>query len=448
MNKKILILLCIFLTLIGLYFIMPLQNRTIVWGSFVALAGFYYARWVRIAVFIFSAVACCISFSFAKEYPFSTLSACVIFISLIPLPYYFHTKSENCKREFFAKNKTLKVQHNNIFQKYKKSFDERQKYENTMERVVQFYVTCKKLSECTVKEEYVKAILKFIDEKVEVIGYCIFERIKFEWKLLSCSGIFQDNKNLIYYTNSLKLLKNDKQCCVIDNEEFDNHNFKTIYWPLKIEEEFLGCIIIMTELDDADRYVDDGGIFAPQIALGFKKISLLDEIGYKSRNDELTGLYLKRYFLQRLNSQMRREKRYGDSFYVLMLDLDYFKKINDKYGHLTGDKVLAIVARAISSAVRPGDLVSRYGGEEFLILITTNNKMEVKAVATKIKDSIKNIIFEENGEQFHIAVSIGVSCSSKNAQDQNFIINAADKALYRAKNYGRDQIVFYDDIVF
>jgi hypothetical protein len=215
-NKKILILSYIILALAVVYFIMPPERGIMVWASFIALAGFYYARWFKRAVFISSAIACYIVFSFAKEYPFSSFSACIIFLSLIPLPYYFHIKSRVSKKELSAKSRILKIKYRDILSKYKKSVDERQKYTNETDGIIQLYITAKKLSRTVSKEEYVEMILNTID-KNEIIGCSILENVKFEWKLLASSGILK-NKDLIPYIHSLKFLGKDKNCDIIDHE--------------------------------------------------------------------------------------------------------------------------------------------------------------------------------------------------------------------------------------
>ncbi|GMO64158.1 MAG: hypothetical protein Nk1A_0280 [Endomicrobiia bacterium] len=446
MSRKILILIFILLVLASIFSVTSKLydsiNSVIILSVFIALAGLYYSYWFKKAVLISSAISCVIVFFSVRKYSFSILSICLFFIVIIQLPYCFYLKSKNLKKELSERNLLLKMKRKRILLDYEESLAERQMYESNMERIRQLYIIGEKLFKCISKDEYSQIVLNSIEKKMKTVGCGIFERVKFSWKMLGSSGVLLD-KNI----NSLEFLKDSKKCSIMNSEESENCDFKMVYWPLKIEDELIGCILIVTRIDYADICVEEGLIFTPQISLALKRINFFSEISEKSRNDGLTGLYLKRYFLQRLDLEMERKKRYNDGFYILMLDLDYFKSVNDRYGHLMGDKVLANIARLILSTVRPGDLVGRYGGEEFIILMPTISSEEVEIVANKIKNFVQNVIFQENGNKFNVTISIGVSCNSRNITDINFIINTADKALYKAKNNGRNQVVLYDETV-
>ena len=444
MNRKILILIFILLVLVIIFFLTSKSDDNITTLSFfIALAGLYYSYWFKKAVLISSIISSCIIVLFSvKKHSFSILSICLFFIVIIPLPYYFYLKSKNLKKELSEKNVLLQMKRKKILLEYKESLAERQRYENNIERIRQLYIIGEKLFKCVSKDEYSQIVLNSIEKKLQTVGCCIFERVEFSWKRLISSGVLRD-KNI----DSLEFLKDYKKCSIIKNEEFENCDFKMVYWPLKIEDELIGCILILTRIDYADVCVEEGLIVTPQISLCLERINFFSEISKKSRNDGLTGLYLKRYFLQRLDLEMERKRRYNDGFYILMLDLDHFKTVNDRYGHLMVDKVLADIARLILSTVRPGDLVGRYGGEEFIILMPAISREEVEVIANKIKNFVQNLIFKENGNKFNITISIGISCNSRNIADINFIINTADKALYKAKNNGRNQVVLYDEIL-
>ena len=162
----------------------------------------------------------------------------------------------------------------------------------------------------------------------------------------------------------------------------------------------------------------------------------------KSRTDALTGVYLRRYFLEKLNIEIKRAKRYKTNFHILMLDIDFFKKINDTYGHLTGDKVLIEISKKIEQNIRPTDILCRYGGEEFIVLLNNLTDTDALNVAQNIRNEIKKIKFNEDNIVFSVTVSIGIT-KYKESFNSKEIISVADKALYEAKNSGRDRVVSF-----
>ncbi len=160
---------------------------------------------------------------------------------------------------------------------------------------------------------------------------------------------------------------------------------------------------------------------------------------HASITDYLTGLYNRRFMDEVLQQEMAVSKRYGSYFCILLIDLDNFKIVNDVYGHEVGDKVLIAVAKALKENVRASDVVARWGGEEFLILLRRINLEGALKVAEKIRTLICNLKVPPVES---VTVSIGVSCY-EGREDVYNVIRKADLALYQAKAQGKNCVILY-----
>ena len=166
---------------------------------------------------------------------------------------------------------------------------------------------------------------------------------------------------------------------------------------------------------------------------------LLEEISIK---DELTGLYNRRHLKTILKQEYERSQRYGTDFACLLLDLDHFKKVNDTYGHSFGDTVLKKCASQISNMMRTTDFAFRYGGEEFLVILSQTDITGAKQAAENIRHSISAEEIKDTNNSITVTVSIGVSSVHQNRPEtEDELIVCADKALYLAKEGGRNQVV-------
>jgi diguanylate cyclase len=163
-----------------------------------------------------------------------------------------------------------------------------------------------------------------------------------------------------------------------------------------------------------------------------------------SLTDDLTRLHNHRYFQDRLSVETRRARRSGDDLALLLLDIDDFKALNDRYGHAVGDEVLRLVAEVLELSVRETDLPARYGGEEFAVLAPRTDVDGAMTLAEKLRTAISEAEYrpegvEPGGPPMRVTVSIGVALYEG---DEKRFFNAADRALYRAKAEGKDCAVF------
>ena len=161
-----------------------------------------------------------------------------------------------------------------------------------------------------------------------------------------------------------------------------------------------------------------------------------------STKDELTGLYNRRYFMEALEREVSRAKRYEAHLALCMMDLDHFKNINDSYGHTAGDMVLTEIAKMIKKCLRQSDLCCRYGGEEFAVILPDTESQETHKACERLREMVAAHQFQYNLSQFHCTLSVGFALY-KLGQEQspNELIEAADRALYRAKKEGRNRVV-------
>jgi len=166
-----------------------------------------------------------------------------------------------------------------------------------------------------------------------------------------------------------------------------------------------------------------------------------EEIYRLTTVDGLTQIYNKRYFLETLEREIGRAQRYRRELSLIIFDIDLFKKINDTYGHLAGDHVLKHLALVIKSRIRREDILSRYGGEEFAIILPEIDHENAANFAEKIRRLIEKAIFKFEETEIPVTISIGVAEYSHEQGDVSDFIKAADDRLYEAKMQGRNRVV-------
>jgi len=172
-----------------------------------------------------------------------------------------------------------------------------------------------------------------------------------------------------------------------------------------------------------------------------ERTRLLQEVEAQAITDPLTGLYNRRHLFQIFEQEISRSARYKEPLSLLMLDLDHFKDINDTYGHMAGDYALQEIARLLKNNLRNCDLVGRYGGEEFIILLPEIDKDAAYGTADRIRAQLSRRTFHFEKNDFHITTSIGVAELDKvDSGALSRLIDAADNALYRAKSLGRNRV--------
>jgi len=165
-----------------------------------------------------------------------------------------------------------------------------------------------------------------------------------------------------------------------------------------------------------------------------------DGLEQLSDTDELTGLKNRRAFNASLAAESKKAIRYNREFSVLMLDADDLKSVNDKYGHAVGDRLIVSIARVIQDSLRETDVLARYGGDEFVVMLTETPQERAVDVAERIRAAVENTSFSADGERVSSTISVGVSSFTQDAEQEDSIMIRADKKLYESKRKGKNTV--------
>ncbi len=223
-------------------------------------------------------------------------------------------------------------------------------------------------------------------------------------------------------------------------EEVESPEFECLCLPLLDDNEQILGVAILTQkigISKPDYRIQTLTMLRTLIAAAMENARLFQ----LATTDSLTGLYVRRYFEIRLQEEITRLKRHGEPVSLLMVDIDHFKSVNDTHGHKIGDAVLCSLARTLDNLTRETDYSSRYGGEEFVIILPETPLVEAEEFAKRLRIEIaKTFIKTEGGKELNITVSIGVSGYPDHGESLEDLLHSADAAMYAAKKSGRNCI--------
>lgn len=227
-------------------------------------------------------------------------------------------------------------------------------------------------------------------------------------------------------------------------DETANFNTRSIVCvPLKSKGKVRGVIELINTLDEG-AFEESDLVFLQTIAdyaaIAIENARYFLKVQELTITDDVTGLFNPRFLHQVIDSEIIRSQRYNLSFSIIFLDLDYFKKVNDNYGHLIGSHVLKETAEVLKSNLRETDIATRYGGDEFVVVLPETNKNPAFEVTKRIRKSFQDHIFGGSDLNIKITASFGISTFPDDAITKLDLIRNADMAMYRVKESGRDNI--------
>lgn len=210
--------------------------------------------------------------------------------------------------------------------------------------------------------------------------------------------------------------------------------------PLVIDQDSR-VYLLANGLDEKDN--ERFQILAQQLLIMLRRSLLYKKIQELAIMDGLTQVFGRRHFLERLNEEVKRSKKFKHNLSFLMVDIDRFKSFNDRYGHLVGDAILREVSHVLRETVRQIDFVGRYGGEELSIALPETDKEQAVLAAERIRQAVESRNIKVYDEELKVTISVGLSTFPDDANDSVPLIENADSALYRAKNAGRNRVCAY-----
>jgi len=249
----------------------------------------------------------------------------------------------------------------------------------------------------------------------------------------------------------VKNLESDPRIRQKNRDHYKTRSFVSV--PLKIDDRIIGVINLSDKtsgevFDEEDLKLIQS--FATHAAIIMERnvfINKTEELKRLTITDHLTGLLNRRYLYERLKDELSRSERYGHQLSLLMLDLDGFKYCNDTFGHLFGDKVLKDVAETLLNTVRSIDIVSRYGGDEFMIILPETTEALAVEIAERLRSNVADSTFfpqrTPSTEPIKLTTSIGIVCYPAHGNTIELLLDLVDKTLYRAKDRGKNRIEVY-----
>ncbi|TRW90797.1 sensor domain-containing diguanylate cyclase [Candidatus Methylobacter oryzae] len=338
--------------------------------------------------------------------------------------------------------------------------------ETMLERIQRNSATLRKFQAFEIRLLKLNALPDIIDHLLEeaknyfdldAISLCLLDEAGEIAKTLNDSGYSCSSKNGLILLDTLKPAATQPYIGIYRNAQYadffphiERQPASVAITPLTRRDKFMGTLNLGSyQLDRFDDKMATDFIehLSSVVGVCLENNLHVEEIRRVSYLDALTGVNNRRFFEQRIGEELKRSQRNAAPLSCQFFDIDFFKSINDKYGHQGGDLVLSLVATTIKHQLRDNDVFVRYGGEEFVALLSNTDEFEALETAERVRKAIQTLVIAVNDISVSVTVSIGISNYVPDTESividsdaANLLIKAADSALYRAKHNGRNRV--------
>jgi len=391
---------------------------------------------------------------FFKFQPFFICSIVFSFAILYFLAYKSQGRFSDLKREYQKEKSERLKEKKNLLEENQKMKDYNTNVDRQTEEIENLYEMTKRMSAYLKWDEIFKILCLELKDNFE-FDSCRIASVQFvreEVEIEATYDIVTETKlkePLSYDRDVIRTVYDQQETLSITSEKRDEFASKLkipptintlLATPLFIDNKIANVVIVENlKSEDFEKFT----IVIGQFTLEMRKVKLYQLVEKLSTIDGLTELLLRRNFMEALDKELKRAYENKLKVASLMIDIDHFKRYNDNYGHLAGDRVLARIAGIIRDNTRKIDLISRYGGEEFAVALLEADKKGAMIVAERIRKEVEEEIFKVDSEETHATVSIGISFFPDDTKDLMKLIDYSDKALYEAKRTGRNKICIY-----
>ncbi|MCB9757131.1 MAG: GGDEF domain-containing protein [Candidatus Omnitrophica bacterium] len=252
---------------------------------------------------------------------------------------------------------------------------------------------------------------------------------------------FSENKTFQTFKTKLSESVSFDDCLLLDplaqREIEEKQSQGYLLWTLTGQRRALGVLAVSGVADDQQAKMT---ILANQFALALRRVRLYQDIEQLAITDSLTEVHTRRHVMERLEEERSRAQLHKTNMSFLMIDIDFFKNFNDQYGHLTGDQILREISLIIKANIREIDIIGRYGGEEFCVVLPDTDYEAAVYVAERIRAAVEAATIKAYDTMTKATVSIGIAVYTQDGKEINELIDKADWALYRAKKEGRNRV--------
>lgn len=272
--------------------------------------------------------------------------------------------------------------------------------------------------------------------------------VVFGWEMVS----FIEDRPAPYFFTGLRLGDRTLVLCALHHEDlfrlFEEFtavaDIRPDIWKAALRQlaETLarGADIRSAEIEELNRLNREMAILQAELSRKNSELEVLyAEVQRQAETDALTGLLNRRGFFLRAERDFLRARRYGQGFAIIMIDIDHFKDVNDRWGHIVGDQVLAGLAALLKKGIRETDLLARYGGEEFVLLAIGGEASQAMQAGERLRLSVEKTEIESEAGRLSLTISLGVASYEDDTHSLDEVVKEADQALYEAKRLGRNR---------